>query len=214
MTYFFVLMPPDWLDRDRYLCRPIIGNRGALRVPWLAIADGVNNGNFQFVLSQDLDRDTAQQIVTAATTQQESQAVSWDTVEKRGLIFKKPYLLRAIVSSQTAPTPTPMDDLSCEQIVSPTAMLAASNTLSAPSLMAIIPKRGWLLLCPGRADEFPKLAQMHDLATQMIAGADRDLCLGSDVFFWENGTLTGHAVREESSGYVSLGQPQPSAWSV
>jgi hypothetical protein len=107
-----------------------------------------------------------------------------------------------------------MDDLSCEQMVSSTAMLAASNTLSAPSLMAIIPKRGWLLVCPGRADEFPKLSQMHDLATQLMTDEDRDLCLGNDVFFWENGTLTGQAVRAESSGYVSLGQPQPSAWSV
>ncbi len=214
MTYFFVLMPHDWADADRYLCRPIIGNRQAMQVPWLTIASGVNNGHFQFVFSQDLDRHTAQQTIAAATAQQESQAVSWDTVEKRGLIFKKPYLLRAIVPGQTAPTLTPMDDLSCEQLVSPTAMLAASNTLSAPSLMAIIPKRGWLLVCPGRADEFPKLSQMHDLATQTIAGEARDRLLGSDVFFWENGTLTGQAVRTESSGYVSLAQPQSSAWSA
>ncbi|WP_310489996.1 hypothetical protein [Chamaesiphon sp. VAR_69_metabat_338] len=214
MTYFFVLMPPDWTDADRYLCRPIVGNRRAMQVPWLAIAAGVKNGNFKFVSSQNLDRDVAQQAIAAATAQQESQAVSWDTVEKRGLIFKKPYLLRAIVPGQTAPTPTPMDDLSCEQLVSPTAMLAASNTLSAPSLMAIIPKRGWLLVCPGRVDEFPKLAQMHDLATQMMADEDRDRVLGSDVFFWENGTLTGQAVRTDSSGYVSLAQPQSSAWSV
>ncbi len=214
MTYFFVLMPPDWSGADRYLCRPIIGSRGAMHVPWLAVATGVDRGSFEFVSSQDLDRNTAQQTIAVATDQQESQAVSWDTVEKRGLIFKKPYLIRAIVPGQTASTPMPMDDLSCEQMVSPTAMLAASNTLSAPSLMAIIPKRGWLLVCPGRADEFPKLSQMHDLATQLMTDEDRDRCLGNDVFFWENGTLTGQAVREESSGYVSLGQPQPSAWSV
>jgi hypothetical protein len=214
MSNFFVLMPPDWSGADRYLCRPIIGNRGALRVPWLTVATGVDNGNCQFVSSPDLDRSAAQQTIAAATAQQESQAVSWDTVEKRGLIFKKPYLLRAIVSSQSAPTPTPMDDLSSEQMVSPTAMLAASNTLSAPSLMAIVPKRGWLLVCPGRSDEFPKLSQMHDLATQLMTGENRDRCLGNDVFFWENGTLTGQAVRDKSSGYVSLAQPQPSVWSV
>jgi hypothetical protein len=214
MTYFFVLMPQDWSDADLYLCRPIIGHRRAMQVPWLAIAAGVENGNFKFVSSQNLDRDIAQQAIATATDQQESQAVSWNTVEKRGLLFKKPYLLRAIVAGQTAPTPAVMDDLSCEQLVSPTAMLAASNTLSAPSLMAIIPKRGWLLVCPGRSDEFSKLSQMHDLATQMISNEVRDRVVGSDVFFWENGTLSGQAVRSESSGYVSLAQPQSSAWSV
>jgi hypothetical protein len=55
---------------------------------------------------------------------------------------------------------------------------------------------------------------MHDLATQTIAREARDRVLGSDVFLWENGTLAGQAVRSDSSGYVSLAQPQSSAWSV
>ncbi|WP_106306819.1 hypothetical protein [Chamaesiphon polymorphus] len=213
MSYSFVLMPQRWPDAIDYLARPIIGDRGTLQVPWLAISSGVANGRFQLVSRAGLDCETALEIIQAATAQLESQSVVWNVAEQRGLIFKKPYLLRAIVSGQTAATPELMDDLSCEQLVSERAMLAASQTLSAPSLLAVIPKRGWLLVCPGKAGEFVKITEMHDLAETMMA-RDVDRSLSSNVFFWENGSLCGHAVREESSGYVSLGQPQLSAWWV
>jgi hypothetical protein len=99
-------------------------------------------------------------------------------------------------------------------LVSTQAMQAASQVLSAPSLLAIVPTRGWLLICAGRGTEVHKISEMHELALQMMAREERDRCLSKDVFFWENGTLIGHSVSEASSSYISLGQPQASAWSV
>ncbi len=214
MTQFLVMMPHDWSEAERYLCRPLIGDRQVMKVPWLAVATGVANGNFAFVANQDLDRHTAQQQVATATTQLASQTVEWQIVEKRGLIFKRPSLVRAIVPGQTAATPEVMDDLSCEQLVSPQAMQAAGEVLSATSLLAIVPMRGWLMVGAGSSVDMPQISRMHELATQLMSYQGRDRHLSSDVFCWDNGTLIGQSVREASSGYISLGQPQESAWSV
>jgi hypothetical protein len=89
MSYSFVLMPQQWPDAIDYLARPIIGDRGTLQVPWLAISSGVANGQFQLVSRSDLDRETALEIIQAATAQLESQSVVWNVAEQRGLIFNR-----------------------------------------------------------------------------------------------------------------------------
>jgi hypothetical protein len=212
MTYSFVLKPNNWPDTDKCLCRPLIGQRTFPLVPWLAISSGASSQGFQLVDRAGLDQDATRQIIAAATQQLESQAVIWDISEKRGLIFKKPYILRAIVPAQTATTPDRMDDLSCEQLANSKAMMEASKILSTESIMAITPKRGWLLVCPGRPGEFPKMQEMHDAAQSMMGRAEPDQCISSNIFFLESGNLIGQAVRDDASGYISLAQPEESAW--
>jgi hypothetical protein len=212
MTYSFVVKPNNWPDADTCLCRPLIGQRSFSEVPWLAIAVGASSQGFQFVDQAGLDQNTARQIIAEATKHLESQSVVWDIAEKRGLIFKKPYILRAIVPAQTAKTPDIMDDLSCEQLANNRAMIEASKILSTENIMAIIPKRGWLLVCPGRPGEFPKMEEMHNAAQSMMGRAEPDQCISSNIFFWENGNLVGQAVRDDSSGYISLAKSEESEW--
>ena len=45
---FFVLMPGNWSEADKYLSRPLLGNQGDPHIPWISVAQGVVDGEYDW----------------------------------------------------------------------------------------------------------------------------------------------------------------------
>ncbi len=210
MAAFLVLRSGAWADSDAFLCRPLIGNRHRRpeHMPWVAVARGVVSGAFDLVRRAELTPDEGSSIVAAAETSLGAQPCTWQATEESGfLFFKKPSLVRASIPGQPPGlTPNPMDDLSSEQLLHAPSLMQAAKLLRCSELIAVVPKRGWLLVGPGKAGEFPLMAKMQRAAAGVFGRAGDD-ALSPYAFFVVNGQLTGANVVEGSGG-VSVQAPE------
>jgi hypothetical protein len=213
MAAFFVLMPGSWSGVEEFLGRPILGHRQGRpeSLPWVVVATGIEAGRFALARRDAKQPETMKALVAEAQRHLDAQRVAWQVAESRGLIFKAPVMLRAAVAQAPGATPSPADDLSSEQLLSRAALSAAAARLGSPSLVAVVPKRGWLLVAPGAPGELPAMTRMHQAAAGVFgrAGADAIAPCG---FFVQNGELIGASVVEPSGGFMHMARPQDGAW--
>jgi hypothetical protein len=213
MSAFFVLMPGSWNEADEFLSRPIVGHRQGrpATLPWVAVASGVEAGRYVLVRRDPKQPDAMKALLAEAQRHVDAQPVGWQVAESRGLIFKAPVMLRAVVALAPGVTAAPTDDLSSEQLLSRKALAAAASRLGSPSLIAVVPKRGWLLVALGAPGELPAMTKMHQAAAGVFgrAGADGIAPCG---FFVQNGELIGANVVAPSGGFLHMARPQDGAW--
>lgn len=210
MPAHFVLMPGEWPQAANYLCRPLLGTRANREpdMPWVAVATGVLDGRFDLVQRGHVP--SAREFIQEAQNHLQSQSVTWQVTEKGGLFHQKPEVVRAVLMQQT-PTPDPMDDLSSEQILNSAAMTEAAGTLHADQLVAIIPKRGWLLVRAGSPSDWTARKYMLDAAAGVFSRAGGQ-AISPYVFHWQAGQIVGYEVIEGTSGHMSLQQAQEEEW--
>lgn len=219
MPSYFVLLPGDWPGAaTAYLCRPLIGPREGRSplMPWLAVATGVEDGLYTLVAREGVnaaDPAALRTHIEEARADLAGRAPGWDVAEKSGFLFKKPSLVRAIVPIQdrTIPTLDLMDDLSSELIVSDAAMAGAAAALDARELIAVVPKRGWLLVAPGRPGDLPQMRRMHE-AADGIHGRAGEQAITPLSFFWRDGRLAGFNQMDASGGSLQLIAPDETSW--
>lgn len=213
MSAFYVIMPGSWSGAEEFLSRPILGHRQGrpASLPWVAVASGVEAGRYALVRRDARQPEAMKALIEEARRHVEGQPVGWQVAESRGLIFKAPVLLRAVVALAPGVTASPTDDLSSEQLLSRKALSAAAARLGSPSLIAVVPRRGWLLVAPGAPGELPAMTKMHQAAAGVFgrAGADG---IASCGFFVQNGELVGANVVEPSGGFMHMARPQDGAW--
>jgi hypothetical protein len=222
MSPFFVLMPGSWPDADSHLCRPLLGGRKnrAEHTPLVAVARGLVAGGYDFVARSNLGRADGHRVIAEAAEALQARPRTWQVAEKRGfLLWKRPSMVRLIVSQPPGATPDPMDDLSCEQILNPTALAEAADQLGSQELLAVVPKRGWLLLLPGKPGEIPQMMLAHQVASGVFERGAGD-ALSPYAFFVRAdgrgadaaGRLLGLNVFDGTSGTLSLVEPDDSEW--
>lgn len=212
MTHY-VLLPGDWNGSDAYLCRPLIGSREGRPpgVPWVALATGHTDGRYDLV-PVDVDASVARKHLADAESHAAGSQVEWQVTEQSGFLFwKRPSQVRAIASREPGETPDVMDDLSAELILSPPILAGASEALGATELIAVVPKRGWLLVIAGAAGDFPKMMQMNQIAIGVHGRAGAD-AISPYAFFVRDGQLVGANVLEDGGGYMHLTSPDEVDW--
>ena len=127
-------------------------------------------------------------------------------------VFKKPSLVRVLLPGQPQPTLDAMDDLSAEQVLNPAVLEEIATLVQSDCIIVAIPKRGWLMACPGQPGEFPKMAKMHQIAAGVCGRAGAD-ALTQHVYFVQHGAIMGVSV-QDGSGLLSLYGPEESEWLV
>jgi hypothetical protein len=214
MGAFFVLQSGGWAEREACLCRPFLGSRGGHggQMPWVAVARGLTNGRYDLVRREGLAAGDARALIDEAQAHADASQRTWQVSETRGLLFfKKPSLIRAIVHQPPGATPDPMDDLSSEQILSPKALAEASAQLGSTALIAVIPKRGWLMITTGRPGEFPQMMKAHQVADGVFGLAEAD-AITPYAFFIQDGAPSGVSMFDRGSGSLSLMKPVEKEW--
>ncbi|MBC8104180.1 MAG: hypothetical protein H7Z41_16520 [Cytophagales bacterium] len=217
MSAYFILMPGTWDSADRHLCRPLIGSRETrdTQTPWVTVATGVTDGQYDLIARTGPSPEAARQQIAEAQRHLELQPVTWQVTEKRGLLLKKPWIVRAMITSmRKVPTLGPMDDLSSELLLHSAALTEASRVVNSRELVVIVPKRGWLLAGAGGAADWPARKYMLDAATGVFGRATAQQGISPYVFHWQNGQVTGYEATEGQGGYLSLQQAQESEWLI
>ncbi|WP_372367586.1 hypothetical protein [Candidatus Uabimicrobium sp. HlEnr_7] len=209
---FFVLMPGNWPEADKYLSRPLLGSQKNPSIPWISVAQGIVDGKYDFVERASLDRSQKENYILEANTHAANETKTWTISEQAGFIFKKPSLLRAIISLQSIKTIDVMDDLSTEQILNNEFLKEASRLCKSPDLILIVPKRGWLLAAPGKPGDFPKMMKMNSIASGVFGRAENQ-AISNSCFFW-NESLIGYNSFDGASGSLSLIKPEKELWFV
>jgi hypothetical protein len=230
ISHRFLLCPSNWKGSERYLCRPLLGSsQNDSEMPWLALGYLDRDRGFVFVERDGLDETQIRELLNQAQQNLTNSSSQWRVSETSGfLFFKKPSLLQATTSSDPAlltqladikevipgvtmsmaGTIVP-DDYCCEQLLNVDFMQQASTLLGKQELIAIIPKRGWLMVAPGRAGEIPQMVKMGQAATGVYSRAG-ELAITALAFFVQNGRLIGINSHEQS--YLSMLQPIEEFW--
>jgi hypothetical protein len=214
MSAFFLLLPGDWPAADDHLSRPLLGSRADRPdgMPWVAVAVRDVDGRAGLVSRKDLSDLDAADLVEEATVGLERQRVAWKVTRSRGVpLFRRPTLLRAHLPDVAGAGQT--DDLSAEQLLHPAVLLEAGRILGRQELIAVIPKRGWLLVRPGRPGEFPAVTEANSLAADLFGRAGSDRICPYPVFV-AGGELTGVNVLEGSRGSLLAGHADPQSWQL
>jgi hypothetical protein len=221
----FVIMPPAWAESDTHVCRTLgRGKKG--ETPLVAIAR-VENGQLAFVPKAGLGPGDVKALVAAAQAHLEAQTTSWDVSEMSGGFlgfFKKPTLVAATggvdmelmmlakdrprygLTMQIAGVVI-ADDYAPERVLSPAAMAAAHQLLGTPSVIAVFPKRGMLLVGPGQPGEFPAMIRMNQ-AAKGIHDRAGEAAVCAHGYFLNDGKLVGI----NGEGYLSLFPTDVDPW--
>jgi hypothetical protein len=217
-----VLLAARSIDLQAFVCRPLLGQRSRFQggdVPAVAVATGRANGRFELAKSAGLGEKARSALVEQARASTSKTPCEWTVAEKRGFLFwKRPSLLRAhgdlgVNVVEMATGETGIDDLSSDLLLAPEAMRAAAQMLGGGTLIAAVPKRGWLLVGAGAPGEIFKSAPLLDAAGGIASRGGSHAIAGNSVFFVEDGEVIGVESREGSSGGISLARPDETAWS-
>jgi hypothetical protein len=216
-----VLQPPSLAAPRDFICRPLLGSWEGRDedTPYVAVAEGHSNGAFELARRQGRDRAAIQALVEAAWQNALAAPWKWSVAEQRGFLwFKRPSLLRAIGDtsvpiSEMTTEGGGVDDLSAEVILNPAALKEAAELLRAPQLIAVIPKRGWLLIAAGEHGNIFASQGLHD-AADGIASRGGKHALSRTVFLVADGAVVGIDVRRGGSGFLSMLHAEESAWLV
>jgi hypothetical protein len=212
MSAFLLLLPGDWQAADEHLCRPLLGSRADRPplLPWVVVAERDAAGRASLVPREGLDADRARALVTMAEGRAARRTVRWQVTRRSGLVmFRHPTQLRATLPEVTGTGPT--DDLSAEQVLHAEALREGGTLLRRQELVAVLPRRGWLLLGPGRPGEFPAINKANELATELYARAGSDRICPYPVFV-RDGELTGVNVLEGARASLYLAEVDPAGW--
>lgn len=215
MSHYFVLQSGAWAEADRHLCRPLIGTRKSRspQTPWVAVARGTERGGFDLVTRVQANGSGAA-IVEQAKDSLARHPSHLQVAEQAGFwLFKKPSLVRVLLPGQPQPTLDAMDDLSAEQVLNPALLDEVAALVRSDSILVAIPKRGWLMACPGQPGELVKMTKMHEIANGVFGRAGTD-ALTEHVYFVQHGALVGVSVQDQAGGYLSLYGPEESEWLV
>lgn len=216
-----VLLAPRSIDLDAVVCRPLLGQRSRFKggdVPAVAVATGRANGRFELAQSAGLAAGARSALVEQARANTANTPCQWTVAEERGFLWwKRPSMLRAhgdlgvdVIEMTTGEMG--VDDLSSDLLLVPAAMRAAAQVLGAGTLIAAVPKRGWLLVGAGAPGEIFKSAPLLDAAGGIASRGGSHAIAGSSVFFVEDGVVVGVESRGASSGGISLDRPDETAW--
>jgi hypothetical protein len=214
----FVIMPPTWPLATTHLARSLSrGKQG--ESAWVAIAR-VNAGELEFIPRDSLRPTEISALVAEAQAHLDQQQTSWSVAaQTRGFLgfFKKPCLLSATggadrellgLAKQNEPRYgltmklagiVVADDYAPERVLSPTALAEAHRLLGTSDLIASFPKRGMMLVGPGRPGEIPAMLQMND-AAKAIHGRAGDAAVYPYSLFVSGGKIIG----VNAEGYLSL----------
>jgi hypothetical protein len=216
MSVFYVLMPASWKNSSHYLCRPLLGSSptNAANLPFVALASGTADGQYQLISRPGLVPSRAQEYLHEAQQQLASQTIEWQISEKGGLIFKRPTMVRAVIAGQTAPTNSPTDDLSSEQILNGAAIERAGEMMKVKELIVVIPKRGWLLVSPGLSGDIQQMLKMSQASGGIFERASTPEAVSPYVYFWADGNITGYYAEQGNGGAITFAEPQESAWGI
>lgn len=215
MRHYFVLQSGSWAEADRHLCRPLIGTRKSRspQTPWVAVARGTERGGFDLVTRTQANGSGAA-IVEQAKDNLARHPSHLQVAEQAGFwLFKKPSLVRVLLPGQPLPTLDAMDDLSAEQVLNPGVLEEVAALVRSDSIIVAIPKRGWLMACPGQPGEMNEMTKMHQLAGGVFGRAGSD-ALTEHVYFVQHGAIVGVSAADPTSGDLSLYGPEESEWLV
>jgi PadR family transcriptional regulator PadR len=79
-------------------------------------------------------------------------------------------------------------------------------------MIAVVPKRGWLVVGPGKPGELPRMMAMHRLAIGVFDRAAPHDALTETAFFVAAGTIIGTSTFGASGGGIALRQVDENAW--
>jgi hypothetical protein len=221
----FVLVPPSWPLADTHLARTL--GRGKGETPWVAVAR-VEQGELRFVPRRGLGAADIRRLVGEAQAHLDGQRTSWGVAEmSSGFLglFKKPTLVSATGGVDMELLEIPKgeeprygltmkiagalvaDDYAPERVLSPTALAEAHRILNAPSLIAVMPKRGMLLVGRGQPGELPAMVRMNKAAKEIHdrAGA---AAVCDHGYFVNDGRIVGVSAQ----GYLSLFPADADPW--
>jgi hypothetical protein len=214
-----VIHPPTLNAPEDYVCRPLVGgwqSRDA-DMPWVAVAEAHEDGSFRLARRAGRDRAGVQALVAAARQNTLASPASWAVVEQRGLLWwKKPSMLRAIGDLSVSPSRMAtegggVDDLSSDVLLDGSTLANAAEQLGTTALIAIVPKRGWLLVARGTPGDIQAAQPLHQ-AADGIAGRAGAHALSRAVFFLKDGDLVGISVSRGNDGYISLMRADEEHW--
>lgn len=129
------LMPADWPDAQRMICRPLVSDPLAAQIPWAALAYLTQESQF-FV---DVDRIERMEIDAAVAV-----AEALTNLQKRPASWR----LETFTGAGTSLTYAVCDDdvLAAERVLDKGFLLEATRLLTMPPQMAVaIPRRGQLV---------------------------------------------------------------------
>jgi hypothetical protein len=215
---YLVLIDAKRCDPDTHLCRPLLRkqDKPITETPWAAIAHGVKDGAFEIVRRSEVTPDQAREAIAAAQKRLEARKAMWPVIGTSSSffgLFKKPSLLRA---SDTAVSGglDPMDDLTCELMLSPPHLREAAQILRSSEILVAAPKRGWMVAAVG-----PWLPTCEiEQATKGVHSRAQDQAVCPYIFTARDGVLTSMIANgvTESGGWISIrqGTPDNESWGV
>jgi len=204
-------------DRTVYLVRKLVPNakEDDLEIPKVAVAMGfAAGGGLELAKLAGLSGGDARGLVATATANLAKGPREWSVIEKSGLIFKKPSMLRAIGDTGVPVTSMStdgmgVDDLSSDLLLDQTFMARACEMLGGAELIAAVPKRGWLVVGRCSPGQFPVMLKFEQLA-EGIASRAGSHALATACFFVLAGKLHGIS----GKGYVSLVTRTENPWNL
>ena len=104
-----------------------------------------------------------------------------------------------------------IDDLSSDFMLVRAVMLAAGRILGSERVVAVAPKRGWLLVRSGRPGDLRAALPLLQ-AADGVAGRAGEHALSRMAFHFTQGESVGVTVRHGNSGYVSLIRSKEDEW--
>ncbi len=213
-----VIVSPALRDAERFVARPLLGEwKGRDAMPVEAVAEGRDGCGFRLA-RRELDRAAVEALVLTARKNVEATPWNWDVAEESGALWlKRPSLLRAVgtprvSAKETATEGSWTDDFSSDLLLHPQAMAAAASRLGAASLLVSVPRRGWLLASAGKLGDTPVSAKLRAASDRIPCPGERHAISSAMVFQVTAGAMSGIDLMNGGSGYVSLRDPDPSAW--
>src|SRR5215510_2958080 len=135
---YLVLIDANRCDPNTHLCRPLLSreDKPVTETPWVAIAHGVKDGAFEIVRRSEVTPDQAREAIAAAQKRLEARKATWPVILTSSFFgfFKKPTMLRASDYAVSGGL-DPMDDLSCEFMLSPAHLREAAQILKSAEIL-------------------------------------------------------------------------------
>jgi hypothetical protein len=214
---YLVLVDAKHCDPDAQLCRPLLrkGNKPVTETPWAAIAHGIKDGAFELVRRSEVTPEQAREAIAAAQGRLEARKAMWPVMETSSFfgLFKKPLMLRASDPAASGGL-DPMDDLTCEFMLSPAHLSEAAQILRCAEILVAAPKRGWMVVASG--PWLPTCA--IEQTAKGIHSRAQEQAICPYIFTARDGVLTSMIANEftESGGSFSIrqGTPDNDSWGV
>lgn len=209
---------PASIDRTKFLVRRFYpqASDGDAAHPKVAVATGfAPEGGLALQELAGLSAGDAKALVARASANATQGPREWQVAEQSGfLMFKKPSLLRGMGDSMVPVTTMStegggIDDLASDLILDEGFMATASTLLGSDQLIAVVPKRGWLMVgrcMPGELPVMMKFAQM----AEGIAGRGGRHALGTCGYFLAGGKVVGVSGKD----FVSLLTNHDNPWNL